>query len=93
MKKLILAIATCLALGACTVDQVKTNSEIATVVAETAYAAACNYYQANAAQFSPEDALLFEEYLGRFRLALDQGYAVGEMVQQWYKFYGPNEIS
>ena len=93
IKRFFIVIVCATSLLACTMDQAKLNTEVATVVAETAYAAACNYYQTHAHQFSPEDALLFEEYLSRFRLALDHGYAVGEMVQQWYSFYGPYELS
>ncbi len=90
--RLVIAIMLLASITACTAQQVKTTGEIATVVAETAYTAACGYYQTHATQFSPEDAALFEAYLTRFRLALDQGYSVAEMVAQWYAFYGSEQV-
>jgi len=87
MKKILLVLALCLALCACTGPQAKTTTDLSTIIAEATYASAAIYYEQNKAAFSPQDAILFEYYLTGFRLALDQGQCVQAMVDQWRQFY------
>ena len=87
MKKILLVLALCLALCACTGHQAKMTTDLTTIIGEATYASAAIYYEQNKAAFSPEDAILFEHYLTGFRLALDQGQCVRAMIDKWREFY------